>query len=147
MTLPCDEFNFPQFTANWTRNEVLRLVEEHDGKLSNTQFEPETVKELLLVIYFGLITPAIGKKILRLLADSKFSPIEYIEKNKLWVFDNENNIEKYCNEAIEKNPKNVEDYKKGNEKSLMSLVGYVMKATNRTASAQEIIALLKEKLK
>ena len=56
-------------------------------------------------------------------------------------------LEAACKDAIAKNPKAVEDYKKGEQKSIMFLVGQVMKQTKGTASAQVIQELLKGLLK
>ena len=50
-------------------------------------------------------------------------------------------------EIIEKNPKAVEDYKKGKAESLKFLTGQVMAKTRGKANPQVVSQLLEEKLK
>ena len=59
----------------------------------------------------------------------------------------EGTLRKECENAIAQNPKAVEDYKKGEEKSLQFLIGQVMRATKGKASPSLIRELLLNLLK
>jgi len=65
----------------------------------------------------------------------------------LTMIADEGALENICKDVISKNSKAVEDYKKGEQKSLMFLVGQVMRASKGTASAQVVQELLKSLLK
>jgi aspartyl-tRNA(Asn)/glutamyl-tRNA(Gln) amidotransferase subunit B len=49
-----------------------------------------------------------------------------------------------CKQAIESNPKAVEDYKNGKEKALKALLGFVMKNSRGKADAAAAEAKIKE---
>jgi aspartyl-tRNA(Asn)/glutamyl-tRNA(Gln) amidotransferase subunit B len=55
-------------------------------------------------------------------------------------------IERLCREAIEKNPKAVEDYKAGKKQAANYLVGYVMKVTRGRADPAETAKIIREML-
>ena len=53
-------------------------------------------------------------------------------------------MEKFCKEAIAENPKAIDDFKKGNEKSINFLVGQVMKESKGKANPEKAEKILKE---
>lgn len=61
--------------------------------------------------------------------------------------DGRNEIEKLVDEILTSNPKQVEDYRSGNEKAFNSLVGQVMKATGGKANPAHVNEILRERLK
>ena len=60
----------------------------------------------------------------------------------IWAVD-ENALNDLCKQAVESNPKAVEDYKNGKEKAIKSLVGNVMKNSRGKADP----ALAESKIK
>ncbi len=137
----------PVLTARWTRREVLRLLNDKKKELRETAFEAASLTELFKLLHEKKITDRIGQRIIEQLADKKFSPAAYVTEQKLEAVADEGALKKVCEEAIAKNPKAAEDYKKGEEKSLMFLIGHVMKATKGTAAPNVVKELLKSLLK
>jgi aspartyl-tRNA(Asn)/glutamyl-tRNA(Gln) amidotransferase subunit B len=55
-------------------------------------------------------------------------------------------VKVWCQEAIDENPRPVEDFRSGNEKALNALLGQVMKKSKGKANPQIVQGLLKELL-
>ena len=67
------------------------------------------------------------------------------EKGLVQVSD-EGALLKWVTEAIQNNPKSVEDFKNGKQKAVGSLVGQVMKASKGQANPQMVNKLIVEEL-
>jgi len=137
----------PILTARWTRREVLRLLNDKKKELRETEFNKEGLTELFKLLVDKKITDRIGQRIIEQLAEKKFSPIAYVKEQKLEMVAGEDILKKACEKAIAENPKAVEDYKKGEEKAIMFIIGHVMKAMKGTASPNVVKELLKGLLK
>ena len=88
-----------------------------------------------------------GLKVLearKLVEEKPFSPEEYVKKNNLLMKSDSNKLEEWCKLAIKNSPEAVQEYKKGNEKSLNFIMGKVMQLSNKTANPQEILKILKK---
>jgi len=132
----------PITASHWVRREVLRLMNDNKQTLKETQFDAKGLIEVLELYEKKKITNKIAQNIIRDLANKKFSPIAYVKENKLETVADEGALDVLCKKVISEQPKAVEDYKKGEEKSLMFLIGQVMKHTKGTASPQMVRELL-----
>src|SRR3989338_644155 len=56
-------------------------------------------------------------------------------------------LERIMREVLDKNPKAIEDYKKGKENAIMFLTGQIVKAASGKVDAKKVTFLLKERLK
>ena len=74
-------------------------------------------------------------------------PSHIIEEKGLSQLTDEAEVEKIVKDVISKNPKPVEDYKKGKENALQFLIGQVMAATKGRANPDAANQLLKKLLK
>jgi aspartyl-tRNA(Asn)/glutamyl-tRNA(Gln) amidotransferase subunit B len=63
------------------------------------------------------------------------------------VMSGASELEAFCKQVIDENPAAVEDYKKGNEKSLHYIIGQVMKKTRGQAAPSVVHDTLKKLLK
>ena len=59
----------------------------------------------------------------------------------------DNELISICLEAIEKNPKAVEDFSKGKDKAVQAMIGFVMKSTKGRADAAIVREILLKELK
>src|SRR3989344_4265944 len=137
----------PIFSARWVRREVLRILNDERKELKETAFESSSLIKLFKLILEKKITDRIGQRIIEQLATKKFLPAAYVKENNLAMVADEGALKKACKNAIKNNPKAVEDYKKGEEKSLMFLIGQVMRATKGTPAPNVVKELLKGLLK
>lgn len=58
-----------------------------------------------------------------------------------------NEIEKLCKECILKNPKAVNQYKKGKKKVLFAIAGDIAKLSNQRANMELVVKILEKLLK
>ncbi len=137
----------PVFTARWVRREVLRVLNDQKKTLKETSFTEEHLTELFKMLFQQAITDRIGQRIIERLATESFSPKKYVEEQNLLMVEDEGEIENLCKEAIKNNPKAVEDYAKGEQKSLQFLIGQVMRASKGKAKPQLTKELLQSLLK
>ena len=56
-------------------------------------------------------------------------------------------LEKFCQAAIDANPKAVGEFKAGNEKAINALIGPVMKASKGKANPAMLLGILKKLIK
>ena len=67
---------------------------------------------------------------------------EYISEEDMAGLD-DSFVDDLCRQAIEANPKAVEQYKQGKEKAIMACMGYVMKNSKGKANAQDVLEKIK----
>lgn len=137
----------PVLSSRWVRREVLRLLNDQRKELKETAFDAESLSELFNLLSEKKITDRIGQRLIEQLAQRKFSPAKHVQEQNLGMVADEGELRKECELAIAQNPKAVEDYKKGEEKSLQFLIGQVMRATKGKASPQVIRELMLKSLK
>jgi len=137
----------PQIAASWITRDILKQARFTKKRIEELNIQPNHLIELLELYENKQITDNTAKQVLRELVEKKpFSPKEYVEKHKLSMKSDTKQLETWCQKAIKENPKAVEEYKNGNEKSLNFLMGSVMKLSNKTANPSEVIKLLKKLL-
>ncbi len=73
--------------------------------------------------------------------------IEEIKGKKVGVIEDEEELEKLGQQAIEQNPKAVEDFKKGKETALQSLFGEVMRLSKGKADISKLKPILEKLLR
>ncbi|MBI3036049.1 hypothetical protein HYY71_07055 [Candidatus Woesearchaeota archaeon] len=100
--------------------------------------------DLLKLVEDKKITDNVAAKILEKLVEKPFDVKEYVTREKLEAVSDIEELEKYCKEAIEENPKAVEDYKKGEKKALNFLMGKVIARTRGKAYPNVVRKLVLE---
>jgi aspartyl-tRNA(Asn)/glutamyl-tRNA(Gln) amidotransferase subunit B len=69
-----------------------------------------------------------------------------IESKGLKQMNDSGELEKIVDDVLAANPKNVDQYKAGNDKALNALVGQIMKGSKGKANPQQVNDLLRQKL-
>jgi len=134
----------PAMAAKWLRRELLRVVNYNKKNLEDITVSANNIIELLTMINDKKISDKVARGIMEKLIDEDFSPKAYVEKEGLGMVSDTSELETYCKEVIEANPKAVEDIKKGNEKSINFLVGQVMRKTKGKSSPHELTNIFKK---
>ena len=137
----------PVLSSRWVRREVLRLLNDQRKELKETSFTTDSLSELFALLFDKKITDRVGQRLIEQLATRQFSPAQYVQEHNLGMVADEGALTKECETAIAQNPQAVEDYKKGEEKSLQFLIGQVMRATKGKASPPTIKTILVKLLK
>ncbi|AEA47716.1 Asp-tRNA(Asn)/Glu-tRNA(Gln) amidotransferase subunit GatB [Archaeoglobus veneficus] len=135
----------PRLAASWIVD-VLRgelNYRSWDFGMAFERLKPEEMAKLLKYFEEERITEKGVVEVIRTKLDEGGEIDEIIEAKGLFAIP-KSEIERLCREAIENNPKAVEDYRSGKKQALNFLVGQVMKATRGRADPGETAKIMKE---
>jgi len=133
----------PLFAAEWIRREVSRVLNYNKKELSET-FITKNLIDLFILIKENKITRQIAQKIMEQLVEKDLEVNKYVKENKLESVSNTKELEEICKKVIKENEKVVNDYRNGNEKSLMFLVGQVMRVSKGKADPKIVNEIMKK---
>jgi aspartyl-tRNA(Asn)/glutamyl-tRNA(Gln) amidotransferase subunit B len=140
-------FPEPKTVSNWMMGDLLRELKRDEREIDQCPVNPQHLVEMLEMIKEGTISGKIAKDLLGEMYRTGERPGKIV-RDKGWVqIVDEGEIEKAIEKAMEGNPKQVEDYRKGKEKLFGFFVGEVMKQTKGKANPKLVNELLKKKLK
>jgi aspartyl-tRNA(Asn)/glutamyl-tRNA(Gln) amidotransferase subunit B len=137
----------PVLAARWLRRELVRVLNFNNKSLKEMVIDEKHIIELLQMVEKKEITDNTAQKILEELIQKPFSPRDYVLKMGVKKIADEEQIKRFCEEAIKENPKAVDDYKAGEKKSLQFLIGMVMRKTKGQADPALVNKLMKELIK
>jgi aspartyl-tRNA(Asn)/glutamyl-tRNA(Gln) amidotransferase subunit B len=107
---------------------------------------PAHVAELIALIENGTISGKIAKEIFDRMTTEQRSPRAIVEAEGLVQLSDAGALEAACRAAVDANPKQVAQYKGGNEKIIGFFVGQVMKATQGKANPEMVNQILRKLL-
>jgi aspartyl-tRNA(Asn)/glutamyl-tRNA(Gln) amidotransferase subunit B len=122
---------------------LLKNMSVNDTRFLITQ---ENFAEFITLIYRKEISSKIAKVVLAKMFKIGKDPSHIIEKDELSQITDEANIENIIKQVISKNPKPVQDFKKGKENAFQFLIGQIMKESKGKASPEIVAKLLKKLL-
>ncbi|HHJ16601.1 MAG TPA: Asp-tRNA(Asn)/Glu-tRNA(Gln) amidotransferase subunit GatB [Gammaproteobacteria bacterium] len=135
-----------KLSANWVMGELSALLNKAGKDISESPVSPEQLGGMLLRISDGTISGKIAKQVFEAMCNGEGDADSIIEKQGLKQITDSGAIEKIIREVLDANPKQVEQYKGGQEKLLGFFVGQVMKATQGKANPGEVNKILKQML-
>jgi aspartyl-tRNA(Asn)/glutamyl-tRNA(Gln) amidotransferase subunit B len=134
--------------ANWVSSELLRELKRGDDEdLSSIPVPAENLARLLSLIDDGTISGKLAKTVFEEMYATGQAPDAIIAAKGLVQVSDRVAIEAACRSAIEKNPKQLAEYRSGKDKLLGFFVGQVMKETGGKANPQVLGEVLREMLK
>ena len=140
----------PKALANWILGELFRVLKERklDDKLYITDWpvQAENLANMIALIDRGTISGKIAKTVFDAMLDSGQSPQEIVNEKGLEQVSDSEAIESAIDQVLAAHPKQVADYRAGNEKIFGFLVGQIMKATQGKINPQKANESLKRKL-
>ena len=144
----CEGVKSPKTVSNFIIGQIFSRVEtEIDKENFDVAVTPQQLNELVKLLDSGKIRNNLAKVTLEKMLDTGKGALEFISESDMGGLD-ENALIELCKQAVESNPKAVEDYKNGKEKAIKAMVGFVMKNSRGKADAnlaedkiKEIIAL------
>jgi aspartyl-tRNA(Asn)/glutamyl-tRNA(Gln) amidotransferase subunit B len=138
-------FPEPKVVSNWVMGDLLRECDERE--IGQCPVTPKHLADMLSMIKTQAISGKIAKDVFEEMYRTGERP-EKIVRDKGWVqILDQGEIEQAIEKAMEANPKQVDDYRKGKEKIFGFFVGEVMKQTKGKANPKLVNELLKKKLK
>jgi len=140
-------FREPKTVSNWIMGDLLRELKRDEREIDQCPVTPLHLAEMLSMIKDGTISGKIAKDVFEEIYRTGEKPSKIVqEKGWVQILD-KGEIERAIEKAMQANPKQVEDYRKGKEKLFGFFVGEVMKETKGKANPKLLNEFLKEKLK
>ena len=132
--------------ANWVLGEWLGALNANALTPDTSPISAERLSGLLQRIVDGSLSSKMGKQVFEELWHSDESADAVIERLGLKQVSDTGALAAVVDEIIAANPKQVEQFRAGNEKLLQFFVGQAMKATKGQANPAQLNELLKAKL-
>jgi len=132
--------------ANWTRNEVLRVLNEQKIDIHAFRVTPEMLARLIRLIDSGAIGGKAAKEVFEEMAASGAAPDEIVERNGLAQVSDPDAIREAARRVVQANEAQVTQYRAGTAKIFGYLVGQLMKETRGKANAELANRILRELL-
>lgn len=133
-------------SANWTRNEVLGLINERKIDINSFVVTPRLLAALIAMIRSGAISGKIAKEVFEEMAESGEQPETIVERKGLGQVSDPAAIRAAAEKVIAANPAQVEQFRAGKQQLFGFLVGQLMKETRGKANAEMANAILRELL-
>ncbi len=135
-----------KLAANWVTGELSSLLNREGIDINASPVSAEQLGGLLKRISDNTISGKIAKQVFEAMCQGEGDADTVIEKKGLKQITDTGAIEKMVRDVLDNNPKQVEQYKGGQEKLLGFFVGQVMKATQGKANPGEVNKILKQLL-
>ena len=132
----------PKMASNWIMTEVLSILKEEKKTIGELNLTPEAFGKILVMVWKKTITAATGKEVLRLAIQTGRSPEELVAEKGLAQISDTGSLEQLAKDAINNNPKSVQDYRGGKKNALGFLVGCVMRQSKGQANPQMVQEIL-----
>ena len=132
--------------ANYLITDLQGLLKKASVMGENLKITPENFAEFITLIHKGKISSKLAKQVLKEMFSTGGDPSHIIEEKGLVQITDELDIKRIIKEVISKNPKAVEDYKKGKTNAFQFLIGQVMAGTQGKASPEIVNKILKKHL-
>ena len=126
------------------REELKRVLTYTKFDFTESGISTEDIVEIINLLQNKEITTKAGQRIVEQMPNNKKSPKEIGEELGLIGIVEEDAVVKAAKQAIDENPKAVNDYKEGQKNSINFLVGQVMRLTKGKADPGETVKILKD---
>jgi aspartyl-tRNA(Asn)/glutamyl-tRNA(Gln) amidotransferase subunit B len=124
----------PKAVANYVLNDLLSALAAAGKSVEECPIQPKHLAELTGLIEDGKINSKQGKEVFAEMFVSGEAPEKIVEAKGLKQESDIDAIKLLCQQAIEANPKSVEDYRAGKGVAINFLKGQVMKASKGKAN-------------
>ena len=133
--------------VKWILGDFSAILNKNNCLVEDSLISSSDLVDLLNCLNENKISGPAAKKVLEILWNEDLKVEEIIEKENLIQISDEDDISRIILEVISKNPKQLEQFKKGKEKLFGFFVGQVMKTTEGSADPKVVNKILKDKLK
>ena len=136
----------PKLAANWLTGAYFAALNRSEVALAEAPVDADKLGGLLDLIAAETISGRIAKEVFEAMWASGKSAAEIVEDKGLKQISDQGAIEAIVARVIADNPKQVEQFKSGNEKLIGWFVGQVMKASQGKANPGLVNRILKQEL-
>lgn len=135
-----------KLASNWIMSEVMAVLKERKQDADAFIVTPESLGELLEMVADETISGKIAKSVFAEMCTNGGSPRKIVSEKGLLQITDRAAIEKFVDDALEKNAGQLQDYLNGKEALFGHFVGEVMKLSKGKASPKIANEVLREKL-
>ncbi len=139
--------NEAKLACNWVNGELAAMLNKENKDISESPVKPEMLGKMIVRIKDGTISGKGAKDCFEGMWLGEGDADEVIKKRDLKQVQDSAAIEKFVDDVIAANPKQVEQFKAGQDKLLGFFVGQVMKESKGKANPAQVNQLVKDKLK
>lgn len=132
--------------CNWLIGPFLEQVNNLDNGFSAVKISAENFSKIVKFFSEGKLNNLGAKKVLALGLTTNEDIDSIIEREKLVQVSDHEELLKFVEEVISSNPKAVQEYLEGKQKSIMFLVGQVMKNTRGKANPKVAKDILERRI-
>jgi aspartyl-tRNA(Asn)/glutamyl-tRNA(Gln) amidotransferase subunit B len=135
-----------KLSANWVMGELSGALNRSDCDITDSPVTAAALAAMLKRIEDGTISGKIAKQVFEAMWNGEGSADEVIEQQGLKQISDSSAIEGIIREVLDNNPKQIEQYRGGQQKLFGFFVGQVMKATQGKANPKQVNELLRKML-
>ena len=136
----------PKLASNYLMVDVNAYLNKVQKELSETKLTAEGLAGMIKLITDGTISSKIAKKVFAELIEHGGDAAKIVKEKGLVQVSDSGQLLAWVNEALDNNPKSIEDYKNGRDRAIGFLVGQIMKASKGQANPQMINKMLLEEI-
>ena len=136
----------PKLASNYLMVDVNAYLNKVQKELSETKLTAEGLAGMIKLITDGTISSKIAKKVFAELIEHGGDAENIVKEKGLVQVSDSGQLLAWVNEALDNNPKSIEDYKNGRDRAIGFLVGQIMKASKGQANPQMINKMLLEEI-
>ncbi|MCX6603666.1 MAG: Asp-tRNA(Asn)/Glu-tRNA(Gln) amidotransferase subunit GatB [Acidobacteria bacterium] len=133
--------------ANWVMGDLAGMLKADGKEIAESPISAEHLGELIGLILKGELSGKLAKDIFPKMYATGEAPGVIMEREGLKQISDSGALEKFVDEVLAANPKQVEQYRAGKTTVIGFLVGQVMKLSRGQANPGTVNALFAEKLK
>jgi aspartyl-tRNA(Asn)/glutamyl-tRNA(Gln) amidotransferase subunit B len=135
-----------KLSANWVMGDFSGALNKAGLEIADSPVSAEDLGGLLQRIEDGTISGKIAKQVFEAMWNGEGTADEIIEQKGLKQISDSSAIESIIQEVLDNSPKQIEQYRGGQQKVFGYFVGQVMKATQGKANPKQVNELLRKKL-
>lgn len=136
----------PKLASNYLMVDVNAYLNKVQKELKETALTAEGLAGMIKLITDGTISSKIAKKVFADLIEHGGDAAQIVKEKGLVQVSDSGQLLAWVNEALDNNPKSIEDYKNGRDRAIGFLVGQIMKASKGQANPQMINKMLLEEI-
>ncbi|SEK42608.1 aspartyl/glutamyl-tRNA(Asn/Gln) amidotransferase subunit B [Sphingomonas palmae] len=136
----------PVAAANWVTSELFGALNRLGKSIGESPVQPGQAAELLALVADGTLSGSLAKQVFEAMLETGDAPGKIVEERGLKQTSDTGAIEAVIADVLEKNPKQLEQYRGGKEALFGFFVGQTMKAMAGKANPQVVNDLLKKAL-
>ena len=136
----------PKLASNYLMVDVNAYLNKVQQELKDTALTAEGLAGMIKLITDGTISSKIAKKVFAELIEHGGDAAQIVKEQGLVQVSDSGQLLTWVNEALDNNPKSIEDYKNGRDRAIGFLVGQIMKASKGQANPQMINKMLLEEI-